>query len=476
MTETRPSLRRRFGHFRFSFSGAAARAILVVLSLLLPACDRDASAGAAEKVRLEFWTLSLRPHFDDYMNGLVAEFERKNPGIDVAWVDVPYDAVQRKFVAAAAAGRSPDVVNLSDGQFARFSELGAFADLTDLLPGDAVATYHPGAMRLCRLNGRLYGVPWYLVTPVMFANRDLLAAGGLKPDSLARDWGGLAAQAREFRGRTGKFLFMPQLGDETDLPAWMLQEGLPIFRSKEGRSPGLRANLSDPRVVAFVERWVKDYRDGVFPRAAATAGHASKIEHYQLGQTATLVTGANFMQRMRDASPAVYEASVVLPPPTWGDGRQSIDTQVLAVSSLSKHPREAAALAWFVTSAESQLAFCRIVNILPSTPAALDDPHFAAPPAEARGTPEGRLAEARHLSATLMRDATSWIPALSTWPALRDAFQEQVKRALLDGQDLRRTLAEIEREWQSILDSAVPAGMDAIPGVAAAGRASAAGN
>ena len=425
----------------------------------MASCDRAEPAG---KIRLEFWTLSLRPHFDDYMNGLVAEFERRHPHIDVVWVDVPFDAIQRKFVAAAAAGRSPDVVNLSDGFFARFSELGAFADLTGLLPGDADAVYHPGALRLCRLNGRLVGLPWYLVTPVMFANRRLLEEGGLTPESLARDWGELAAQARDFHRRTGKFLFMPQLGHETDLPGWILQTGLPMFAAKADGS-GLSANLSDPRIVEFVERWVKDYRDGVFPRAAATAGHAGKIEQYQLGQTATLVTGANFMQRMRDASPAVYEASVVLPPPTWGDGGQSIDTQVLAVSSLSKHPKEAAELAWFVTSAESQLAFCRIVNILPSTPGALDDPHFAAPPAEARGTPEGRLAEARHLSAMLMRDATSWVPALSTWPALRDAFEERIKRALLEGRDVKQVLGEIEREWQSILDSAVPAGMDAIP-------------
>lgn len=456
-----PGTRERLGCRLVCVRVALACALLT--GLTGGACDRREPVSAdAPVVRLELWTLALRPHFTDYMNGLVEGFEQANPGIDVVWVDVPFDAVQRKFIAAAAAGRSPDVVNLSDQFFARFTALGGLADLSDRLPGDPKAVYLPGALRLCELDGGLYGLPWYLATPIMFCNAGLLAEGGLSSEALADDWPGFAAQARAYHERTGKFLFCPLLGQETELPLWLVEAGLPLFVAHPS-GEGLKANLTDPSIVAFVGQWVDAYRAGAFPRAAATQGHAGKIDLFQNGQVATLITSAGFMQRIRDASPTVYAQTTIRPPPTFAPGRHPIETMVLAVSSRSSHPREAAALAWHLTSHESQLEFCRIVNILPSTRRTLDDPLFAAPPPDEAGTDAGRLAAARHLAAEQMRHATSFVPALSTWPQLRDAFGERIKLALLDGKDVSATLAEIEREWQAILDSAAPASLAAVP-------------
>lgn len=461
MVETGARFRRRFGRSRF-FLRVPVGIVLVAL-IAAAACDRrDPVDGGGRAIRLELWTLSLRPHFTDYMNGRVEAFERDNPGIDVVWVDVPFDAVQRKFIAAAAAGRSPDVVNLSDQFFARFTALGGLSDLSSQLPGDPKSVYLPGALRLCELDGRLYGLPWYLATPIMFCNTGLLADGGFSAEALADDWPGFVAQARAYHESTGRFLFCPLLGQETELPLWLVEAGLPLFVPHPS-GEGLKANLTDPAVVAFVGMWVDAYRAGAFPRAAATQGHAGKIDLFQNGQVATLITSAGFMQRIRDAAPTVYAQTTIRPPPTYAPGQHPIETMVLAVSSKSKHPREAAALAWHLTSHESQLAFCRIVNILPSTSRTLDDPLFAAPPPAEAATDAGRIAAARHLAAEQMRHATSFVPALSTWPQLRDAFGERIKAALLDGQDVAATLAEINDEWQSILDSAVPASLAALP-------------
>src|SRR5256885_9525505 len=45
---------------------------------------------------LEFWTISLQPFFTDYVNGLVAGYRRANPGVQVKWVDVQFQAVEQK--------------------------------------------------------------------------------------------------------------------------------------------------------------------------------------------------------------------------------------------------------------------------------------------------------------------------------------------------------------------------------------------
>lgn len=76
-----------------------------------------ARAKAQPEVELELWTWAMHPYFTDYLNDLVGEFERANPGVKVHQVDVPGDAITRKYFAAGAAGKLPDVVNLPDTVF-----------------------------------------------------------------------------------------------------------------------------------------------------------------------------------------------------------------------------------------------------------------------------------------------------------------------------------------------------------------------
>ena len=42
-----------------------------------------------------FWTLQLGT-FDNYMNPLIQEFERENPGIKIKWIDVPYSEGEKR--------------------------------------------------------------------------------------------------------------------------------------------------------------------------------------------------------------------------------------------------------------------------------------------------------------------------------------------------------------------------------------------
>src|SRR3954465_14646888 len=96
-------------------------------------------AAHGPEVELELWTWSLRPWFNSYMADAVAAFEAANPGVRVHWVDVPGDAIVRKYFAAGAAGKLPDVVNLPDKVFLRFATLGGLRRLEGILPGDPAA-------------------------------------------------------------------------------------------------------------------------------------------------------------------------------------------------------------------------------------------------------------------------------------------------------------------------------------------------
>ena len=477
-------------------NGCPAFAVVcaIVASLSLGSCG-DARGGsnadrADAAVTLELWTLSLRPTFTDYIERTIEGFESEHPGVEVVWVDVPFGAVERKLVAAAAAGRAPDVINMSDLMFARFAGARAFAALDGVLPGDAAGRYHAGALDVGRIGGELYALPWYLTTQTMIVNTDLLEAGGLTLETVATDWPGLREQAIDFAEPGERSLFTQPLGQDSQLLMMLLADGLPPFAEDAGGA--LRADLTRGEVVDFIRGWVEVYRSGALPRAAATNGFEHLIEVYQNERVAVLNTGANFLGRVRGVSQRVYDSSAVLPPITGSLGRAHIAVMSLSVSAQSEHPELASALAWHLTSPEAQLDFCRLATILPSTPASLSDPFFAgATPGELESG-DAKVAEARAVVARALPGAVAFTPAMEAWPEMRRVFEDGIKRVLLAPADapgdlLESQLASIESRWNGLIDAmntarvatgGRAATMDAIPtptALPSADRAGAAG-
>ncbi|NBC29956.1 MAG: extracellular solute-binding protein, partial [Spirochaetes bacterium] len=78
--------------------------------------QNGASSGdqeTAEQQELTFWTMSLSPAFDEYINGVIEDFESQNSNVTVEWVDVPWGDMETKILTAAASDSMPDVVNLN---------------------------------------------------------------------------------------------------------------------------------------------------------------------------------------------------------------------------------------------------------------------------------------------------------------------------------------------------------------------------
>jgi len=454
----------------------AASALLVGLAVL-SACS-EAERGAGDAAEIELWTISLRPTFDEYMGERIATYESANPGVSVRWVDVPFMAIERKLIAAAAADRAPDVINLSDMMFARFAAAGAFRDLSELMPAETLEAYHPGALAVGGLGEGSYALPWYLTTQAMIVNEPLLAEGGLSAGGLPETWRGLMGLARSYREETGRFLFTQPLGTDSQLPRMLLAEGLAPFRL--GEDGLVKPDLTRLGVADYLAEWVALYRDGAMPRESATRGFEHLIDVYQNERVAVVNTGANFLARVRDASRRVYDASVVRPPATGDLGRAHIAVMPVSVSSRSEHPGVAADFAAFLTGPESQLLFCRLAPILPSTGASLEDEFFAGPTAAEEAEGLAKVGAARAVVADALRRGAPFTPALEAWPAMRRVFNEGIKAALLDGADVGETLAGIEAEWGRLIDEmnerrvasgARPAGvevLEALPGARAA--------
>lgn len=399
----------------------------------------------SQRVELELWTWALRPWFNEYMADLVAEFEAENPGVRVNWVDVPGEAIVRKYFAAGAAGKLPDVVNLPDKVFLRFANLGGLKSLDGLLPGDAGERYVGPALEQCRVGGRLYGLPWYLSTEISVMNTELLAAGGLTPETVGATWGELLGKARAFREKTGRHLFALRLG-EVDLLAQITAEGLePIVPREDG--VGFRSNLGDERIAALLERWVVAFRAGDLPREAATAGYPEVVQSFKEGRVAIL--NADAVRAVRNDAPRIYESLAVRPGITGAGGKPNVAAVMIAVSPQTKHPELAARLAWKMTSEKWQERLCRQASRVPGTKASLTLPEFSMP--EDRSD-KLKLALGIGSEQLRMGKARSFIWPTGKWSDMEAAFSEEIKRVLLEGADVRAGLGRIGAKWDAALE------------------------
>jgi cation diffusion facilitator CzcD-associated flavoprotein CzcO len=114
-----------------------------------------------------------------------------------------------------------------------------------------------------------------------------------------------------------------------------------------------------------------------------------------------------------------------------------------------------------MTSAESQTMLCRLATVLPSSRASLTDPVVRGE--EATGATPPAVAQARGMAAASLPGAVAYTPALVTWPDLRRAFEDGIKRALLDGADVRKTLGEIQAQWNRILRAGPQERIESVP-------------
>ena len=181
----------------------------VFAPLLMMACVLLASgpAPAADKVHVEFWTMSLKPKFTAYFKTLVKQYEASHPNVELEWVDVPWDALQTKLTAVIVAGSAPALVQLNVPWAYDYALYGALRPIDDLLGKDR-DNYTDGAIADLTFNGKIYGFPHYNIN-VMAYNK-ALQAGGHHAHPTTRDE--QLAVAKEIKARTGQYGFSPALG------------------------------------------------------------------------------------------------------------------------------------------------------------------------------------------------------------------------------------------------------------------------
>lgn len=322
----------------------------------------------AKPITLQFWTISLKPTFDEYINGRIAKFQEENKNVTIEWTDLPLNAIEQKLLTAIGSDEAPDVVNLNTSMALTMAQKKALVDLKKEAP-ETLSIYQDSLVKGGAYKDGIYAYPWYASSAVMIMNTDLIKQAGLDPANAPKTWDEMTQWAKQIREKTGKYAFMPNRRIEQ----------LPMAGVTWLNEDKTKAAVNTPTAVAFFKQQREWIEQDLIPHDSITKDFATALDRFQSGELAFLLSSAGFLNRIATNAPDVYKVVDVAPYVLDKGNVLQTSLMNLVVPSAAKAENKAMAIKFanYMTNDESQLEFAKIVNILPSTKQAALDPFFS---------------------------------------------------------------------------------------------------
>lgn len=176
----------------------SAFALLIVLTV---------AALAGAQTTITYYDAAPAGAATEMMDVLVQEFMTQNPDIKVEVVrSGGYNQTREKALVAWLGGAAPNVIMIEQAQGFGFIMDGVFLALDEFIANDpsiALEDIYPGIREHLTWNGKIWGVPYNISTPVMYYNRELFEQAGLDPVAPTTWDGILEAGKRIARDSTG---------------------------------------------------------------------------------------------------------------------------------------------------------------------------------------------------------------------------------------------------------------------------------
>ncbi|GAA0590103.1 sugar ABC transporter substrate-binding protein [Virgibacillus siamensis] len=421
--------------------------ILIIAMVFVSACSDSSSGGEeaegssdSEKVTIEFWTMQLKPTFTDYIEGVIADFEEKNPDIKIKWLDVPAADLSQKILTAVSSNTAPDVVNLNPTFASQLADLDALVNMDEAVPEENRNKYLDGAWKANQIDGTTFAIPWYLSTEVTLNNTKIYKEAGLDPEKdIPSTYEEAKRVAKVVKEETGKYGYFPSM-DLSLVLQHMVKMG-----AKLTNEDGTKAAFNTQEGLHAFQYFTDLYQNDLIPREALTGDQRSTIDMYQGGQVATFM-GSQFISQIKENAPDIYKNTLPSEAITGKTGKKTISVQNIVVPKQTKNKDAAIKFALFLTNAENQLEFCKLVPILPSVKKALEDPYFTD--AGENPEPEDLV---RIKSAAQLDESELLVPPMDHYDELRQAMFDAISASMLGKKSPQEALDQAEKAWNEIL-------------------------
>lgn len=412
-------------------------ALLATTAVLLSGCGRDSETsgggGAAQEVSTDkatgtitVWAMGAE---GEKLPALAKDFEAANPGAKVQVTAIPWDAAHDKFTTAIAAGKTPDAAMVGTTWMGEFAGQDA---LDPTPPSIDAAAFFPGAQKTTEVNGRSYGIPWYVETRLIYYRKDLAAKAGFAEPP--KDWAGLKAMAKAMQDKAGaKWGIGFQAGGTG---SW--QSVLP-FAWSNGASltgtDGKSYTFDTPEMREAVSYYQSFFTEGIADKAAPPT--PTTEPDFVSGKVPMFISGPWMISAVEKVGGAGFKDKYgVMQIPAKKTSASFVGGSDLVVFKNTKNRDTAWKFIKFLAEPAVQVKWYQSSTDLPSVTSAWEDPALKSDANLATFGTQLKTAQAP--------------PSFPTWEQVIGQFDSELEKVTKSGADPAAALTAVQKQAESI--------------------------
>ncbi|WP_067171866.1 ABC transporter substrate-binding protein [Microtetraspora niveoalba] len=360
-------------------------ALAVAAVVLAAGCSNgggDGDGAASDgPVKLRFLSLAWQKESIAANKQLVDEWNKANPKIQVEYVQGSWDNVNDQLVTSFEAGDPPDVIHDDSPALSGFASRGFLLDLSGSLPSELKSDIPQTAWDTVTFgDGKggqgVYGVPFLQESQVLYANKKLLDASGVRvPTSDAPwTWDEFAEAAKKMTKGGAYGVAWPMKSPVNKVLSLGLNFGGTFFTTEGGKTR-VKVGAEEREVLSRIHDQL--YKDKSADPSALGMGTADPLPGFFAGKYAMVPAGVYLRQQVAEQAPDGFEW-VTLPPLKGVTAQQGATSQTLSVAADSKHPQEAVKFIAFFLNGPNQAKLAKGDWLLPTSTSAAADPAMTA--------------------------------------------------------------------------------------------------
>ena len=331
---------------------------------------RDDPRGA-----LNFWAMGREA---EVVAELLPAFHARHPEIAVRVQQLPWTAAHEKLLTAYAGGSLPDLCQLGNTWLPEFTALDALVPLDERVAASAIARedYFAGILDTNLMptpqGARLFGLPWYVDTRLLFYRTDLLREAGIA--RAPQRWSEWLDAMRAIRRRGGaqRFGALLPLNEADPLFAFALQQGAVLG------DDDTRGAFSKPAFRRALDFYAGIFHEGLAP--LMTDAQISNVwDEFARGMFAFYISGPWQIGEFRRRLPASLQSSWATAPLPGPDGPSVSSAGGSSLVMFKGSTRQDAAwkLIAFLSEPETMVRFHALTGDLPPRRSAWRAPGLA---------------------------------------------------------------------------------------------------
>lgn len=391
-----------------------------------------------DKTEIVFWTLQLST-YDKYVNNIIGEFEKENPDVKIKWIDIPYSEGEKRTLAAILTDNPPDLVNLTPD----FSLLLAQKKALYTFDEDKVKDYPPALCNVLKYGNKYFGIPFYATSAITLFNKNSVKSKNYELSSLPRTYDEL------FKfDNSATYLTMINFSENDTLLKLLNKYGI--------NSP---EKLRSPESIKLFSEFKRLYDNNLIPKESVTQTHRDALEQYMSGKISFLITGANFLNMIKENAPEVYKNTIILPQLTGTTKLYDFSLMNFVIPKKSKNPETALKFALFFTNKKNQSEFAKMTPILPVNKDSLNDEYFfdAGKHFDDIGSyfeytekTKDTQTQVRMISAAQLSHVQPFLTGTKNKKELNTISSNYIQEILINNKDINTALNNFASDWEKL--------------------------